>query len=243
MDTYSDRQESQWNVASLRHSAISSWIIDKRCATKSLDRFDHNKNKKQVDFIFLRFVSIDTCVQGINGFIKKGHEKSVFQHVRVRCTWSSSPVTLWWWIDRRWWRRQRRRTEGIFACSCRQDVHHSNSSSIFKWTDADKHCDFSFYSSYLNIEQIDNVYRHAHTRCRVPSVCNKGFFFFFFFFFFLLSLPLDVFVCFSRESKDNNTIFHTSSSMCPNQHKKKRDRRRSKSNQTVFSSWFMTICQ
>jgi hypothetical protein len=58
----------------------------------------------------------------------------------------------------------RRRTEGIFACSYRQDVHRFCvvSSSKFQVADAGKHFDFFFYSNCLNIEQIDNVHRHAH---------------------------------------------------------------------------------
>jgi hypothetical protein len=35
-------------------------------------------------------------------------------------------------------------------------------SSSFQVADADKHFDFFFYSDCLNIEQIDNVHRHAH---------------------------------------------------------------------------------
>lgn len=35
-------------------------------------------------------------------------------------------------------------------------------SSSFQVADADKHFDFFFYSYCLNIEQIDNVHRHAH---------------------------------------------------------------------------------
>ncbi len=46
------------------------------------------------------------------------------------------------------------------------------SSSSFQVADADKHFDFFFYSCCLNIEQIDNVHRHAHMY--VSSVCNKG---------------------------------------------------------------------
>ena len=80
-------------------------------------------------------------------------------------------------------------------------------------------------------EQIDNVYRHARICVRVVFAIRA-------------SSSLHVRLYFKRVD-DNNTRFHTSVSMCANQHKKKRygdgQTRRSKSNQTVFSSWFMKM--